>query len=283
MKNKHSQRETGFTRIDLIALAMLLGVLSLLGAQKIVKGHDAAADAACIDNKRQMMRALHLYASDNADFLPPNPDDSNFTPGFCWITSPAETNPNLSKYFLDPSYNLLAPYLNGSISVFHCPADNSTILVGGAKVPRVRSISMSQAVGTNPRTAGAKTSVDGPWLDGAHSHTANRTFRTYARLADVVNPTPAGLFVFLDERPESINDGGFGCMGTTLNGTGYNWIDWPSIYHDKGAGFGFMDGHGEIHKWANPGTLVTPPTGNNPQIDLAWLAAHVSARIADQP
>jgi type II secretory pathway pseudopilin PulG len=282
MKNEPSQRETGFTRIDLIAIIMVLSVLSLLGSQKFVTAKAESDAVTCTGNMRQLMRALHLYTTDSADFLPPNGDDGSSLPGSNWLVVGGETTPNLSAKLLDPSYNMLAPYLNGSVSVFKCPADTSTVLIGGKLVPRVRSISMSQAVGTDPHSPGGKTSVPGGWLDGTYSHTANRTFRTYARLADVVNPRPAGLFVFLDEHPDSINDAAFGTMGPTLTGTGYHWIDWPATYHDKAGGFGFMDGHGEIHAWISPGTLVSPPTPNA-QPDLAWLAAHVTARITDQP
>jgi hypothetical protein len=142
---------------------------------------------------------------------------------------------------------------------------------------------MNHAVGTNPFQQGGKVATDGPWLDGQHAHTANRTFRTYARLSDVVNPRPSYLFVFLDEHPASINDASFGSMGPIASGTGYMWTDWCAAYHNGGGGFGFADGHGEIHMWLRPATSQLPPSNATSQPDLHWLATRTSALVADQP
>jgi hypothetical protein len=285
MNTKNSQAEAGFTRADLAAIVAIVGALALLGAQKLSAAGPTAAGVTCTGNMQQMMRALHLYATDNADFLPLNSDSGIVSAGLNWLIHDARTLPDATNSAkLVSSFNMLAPYLNGNAGVFRCPADASTVSAGGGKTyPRVRSISISQAVGTSFQSPGAKTATDGAWLDGAHAHTANRTYRTYARLADVVNPRPASLFAFLDEHPDSINDASFGCMGPRASGTGYNWIDWPATYHNKGGGFGFMDGHGEIHGWASVGTLASPPTAGNSQLDLNWIATHVTALVADQP
>ena len=285
MKNSNPKPDTGFTRIDLLTVAAMIFILGVLGAQKLAAATAAAGSPTCTGNQAQLVRALHLYSTDNGDFLPYMSDSGSTQPNSNWLVHGATTAPDAtnSAKLINPSYSQLAPYLNGNARVFRCPADASTVLVGGKQVPRVRSVSMSQAVGTNPLTPGAKTSTDGPWLDGNFGHTANRTFRTYARLADVVNPRPADLFIFLDEHPDSINDAAFACMGPLTTPTGYHWIDWPATYHNKAGGFGFADGHGEIHGWANAGTLASPPISSTSQLDLAWIALHVSARITDQP
>jgi hypothetical protein len=285
MKNSNAKSDPGFTRIDLLTVAAMIFILSVLGAQKLAAASSTIAAVTCPGNKAQLLRALHLYATDNGDFLPFMDDSGSQTPNTIWLSHNGATLPDAtnSAKLINHSYSMLAPYLYGNASVFKCPADLSTISAGGKQVPRVRSVSMSQAVGTNRQSPGGKTATDGAWLDGSHGHLANQTFRCYARMADVVNPRPQNLWVFLDERPESMNDTGFGCAGPRPTGTGYNWIDWPATYHNKGCGFGFMDGHGEIHTWFAAGTLVTPPTAGSAQIDLDWLATRVSARIADQP
>ena len=285
MKNSQPQADAGFTRIDLMTIAAMLLVLGLLGAQRLGAADTAAVAVTCTGNKTQLLRALHLYATDNGDFLPLVDDGGNQLPNSNWLIHNGSSLPDAtnSAKLINPSYSMLARYLNGNATVFKCPADASTILAGGKQVPRVRSVSISQAVGTNLQSPGAKTATDGSWLDGSHGHLANRTFRCYARMADVVNPRPQNLWVFLDKRPDSMNDASFACAGPLPGGTGYNWIDWPATYHNGGCGFGFMDGHGEIHAWANPSTLVTPPSSAGSQIDLDWLATHTTARVADQP
>jgi hypothetical protein len=285
MKTTNPTNTDGFTRIDLAAIIVIIGALTIIAAPKLSASSAAAAGVTCTGNMHQMIRALHLYATDNADFLPPNNPSGLTSVGLNWLIHDATSIPdatNSAKF--NTSFNMLAPYLNGNASVFRCPADSSTVTLSATRrAPRVRSISMSQAVGTSSQSPGCKTAVDGIWLDGFASHTANRTYRCYARLSDVVNPRPANLYAFIDEHPDSIHDAAFGCMGPRPTPTGYRWIDWVATYHNKGGGFGFMDGHGEIHIWANVGTLANPPSDGTSQLDQHWLATHTSALVTDQP
>jgi hypothetical protein len=67
------------------------------------------------------------------------------------------------------------------------------------------------------------------------------------RLSDIARPVPTELIVFLDEHPDSINDGWF---ATEVNNPTQR-ADLPAIYHGKAGGLGFADGHGAIHKWGD--------------------------------
>lgn len=135
---------------------------------------------------------------------------------------------------------------------------------------------MNLAVGTKQD---GTTAVDGGWLDGFHGNFHNRPWRTYGRLADMIEPTPAGLFVLLDEAPISLNDGNFGM--SMRAGEQAEWIDWPATHHDFGAGFAFADGHAELRAWEDPRTRIPDPprwrvpVPNSP--DVAWLQARTSA------
>jgi prepilin-type processing-associated H-X9-DG protein len=51
-------------------------------------------------------------------------------------------------------------------------------------------------------------------------------------------------FVFVDEHPDSINDGAFYAPQSKSQ-----FVDVPATYHNKACGFSFADGHAEIHKW----------------------------------
>ena len=67
---------------------------------------------------------------------------------------------------------------------------------------------------------------------------------------------PANIFVFLDEHPDSINDGYF------LNKPDdWRWYDLPAAYHNGGGSFSFADGHAEHWKWDVP-KVVTVPRGS---------------------
>jgi prepilin-type processing-associated H-X9-DG protein len=61
-------------------------------------------------------------------------------------------------------------------------------------------------------------------------------------------PQPAKIFVFLDEHPDSINDGYF--LNKSYYGSTYaEWTDLPASYHNGAASFCFADGHAETHRW----------------------------------
>jgi hypothetical protein len=51
-------------------------------------------------------------------------------------------------------------------------------------------------------------------------------------------------WVFIDERPDSMNDAGFFNPQTETLIT-----DTPSTYHNSACGLSFADGDSEIHKW----------------------------------
>ena len=183
---------------------------------------------------------LIQYTHDYTDFFPPNPDDGNTTAYYNWVGGEAglgqgnEYDPDILK---DPKRSLLAPYQGTNVSLYHCPADmrplgfaNGQSALGtlkGTKIPKVRSVSMSQAVGTNPYKKG-KTVVDGPGLDGAHTHVANQMWYTFAKPTDMRRPGPANTLVILDENKYSLNDASFATVGPR-EPPNYLMVDWLTV------------------------------------------------------
>ncbi len=132
---------------------------------------------------------------------------------------------------------------------------------------------MNQAVGTDP-FSGGKLPVNGPWLDGTHSNTRNGPWFTYAKTTSVVTPSPALLFVLLDEAANSINDGGF-AVTMVQN----QFLDCPGIYHNLGCNIVFADGHAVTKNWSD-GRITAWPNGQPylpPNPDVIWLQARTSA------
>jgi prepilin-type processing-associated H-X9-DG protein len=114
----------------------------------------------------------------------------------------------------------------------------------------------------------------------------------YKKISEMVIPSPSGIWVVLDEREDSINDGWFAvslrgappARGAAPDPAAYIIIDVPASYHAGAAGFAFADGHSEIHKWRDQRTMpvlkrgldtaLGVPSPNNP--DVAWLHEHSS-------
>jgi prepilin-type processing-associated H-X9-DG protein len=89
--------------------------------------------------------------------------------------------------------------------------------------------------------------------------------------------------VFVDEHPDSINDG-FIIIGSRDPGRWVNAL--PASYHNRAYGFGFADGHAEIHKWLERQTCA-PVTQNSHgdypaapnRRDLKWTLEHATAPV----
>jgi prepilin-type processing-associated H-X9-DG protein len=87
--------------------------------------------------------------------------------------------------------------------------------------------------------------------------------------------------VFVDEHPDSINDGWLMTNVTDPN----QWEDLPASYHNGACGFSFADGHAEIHRWLEATTKlrVRQVLQNGGYMapksrDVAWMIQHASAR-----
>lgn len=280
--------QQGFTRADLLGVLGVAGLLAGLLLPALAGTANGSAGAGCLNNLRQLSRALLQFAEDHEGWFPKNPDDGsryNWVEGDAGIGSPYEFNPDPLGH---PATSTLAPYLDRKAATFHCPADLRVGLYQGTNaawrgqmVPAARSYSLNGAVGTQGGGTNrvGNAPVDGAWLDGYHSNYHNHPWRTYGRPSQIIAPSPAGLFVFLDEEPLSLQDGHYGV--SMLAGAQARWVDWPATYHSFGAGFGFADGHAELRHWEDPRTLVrgrlSPNASpNNP--DLAWIQVRTSSR-----
>jgi len=102
-------------------------------------------------------------------------------------------------------------------------------------VPRIRSVSMNGWLGYNSEA------WDGP-----------PGLIVYKKISQMLRPSPADIWVILDEREDSINDG-WTIMGVDNPN---QWVDLPASYHNGACGFSFADGHAEIKKWLEQSTKV---------------------------
>lgn len=267
-----ANRRLGFTLVEVVTLAALFCFLGMLFIPVLANTKPGSQDARCLNNLRQLGNAWRMYADDSDGGLVYNGESR--APNRIWVggwldysTSPDNTNTALlvdhAQY---TNYAYLGPYVK-SAAVFKCPADRSTVTVGGEKLARVRSVSMNWWVGAGTRT----------YLWGTRS-----SFQFYRSFDAIASPTPANLWIILDEREESI---GGGSMLTNPD-TPWQLVDYPAAYHNRAAGLVYADGRSEIHRWSDPRTTVVlepgqslPSNSNQPgNVDITWLNEHATSR-----
>lgn len=263
-------RNAGFTRVE---LAVILSTLALAGAvlTPVWSGAQGSPRTLiCQDNFRRLAAAWTLYADDNNGRLVDNLEDAatptagkaSWVSGWLdWTTSTANTN---TAYLTDGRYSLLAAYAGRDPSIYKCAADT---YLGAAQIARgwpvrVRSYSMNYYVGSKSSTSMAPG------------------YAVYRRFSELNALTPAGLFTFVEEHPDSLNDPMF-----VNYPTGAMWTDLPASLHERACWFAFADGHTELHAWRSAATCVPVRVGSfggisAPQSDpdVVWIRARSTER-----
>lgn len=269
MKTSSSSKtsDAAFTLTELIVVMVCVAMLAMLVLPALAGTRSHSAIAGCLANLRRLQIGAEMYRVENADTLIPNaPAGAASSQVWCG----GSENWGSSAANIDPAFytnSILIKYLQNDLSILRCPAD----VIPSANGPRIRSYSMNGQMGYTSRT-----------------YNYNTGWRTYAKGSDLVCPTPAGAFVFLDESPYSLNDSF--CQSSLSTP---NYADIPAAYLDGGCGFSFADGHAEYRKWlwhtADPksGILNVPHvygiTGSGTywgssgmDVDWIWLRQHAA-------
>ncbi len=262
---RHSR--VAFTLIELLVVIAIIAILAAMLLPALARARQKTQGIYCMNDTHQLALAAHMYTGDNQDTFMPNRDGGNVgkaAADAAWVggwldftTSTDNTNISLLiNHDAWPFGAYLGTYVKNP-SAWKCPADKSQVTIAGMRMNRVRSISMQNYIGPQSRY----------W-------TGSSKWKMKPKMTSVTMPTMT--FIFLDEREDSINDGWFATDPDTM----YQIVDYPASYHGNAAGFAFVDGHSEIHRWKDArimpalaeGQLLPLNVNLSGSPDVPWLA-----------
>ena len=266
MKNMRSQKEmNGFALLELLVTVAIIALLASLIAAGLSQSRSRARMVACENNFRQLIVAWNLYAGDNQERLVSNVH-LDLTSGWVRGSVRGLGSTNIQS-LVEQKHALFAPYI-ATPETYRCPADESFELIDNGEHPRVRSVSMNQAMGYESFAI---------WLPSKElARPGQQHFKIYRLSTDVDDPTER--FVFIGESEITINDPAF-AVEMPQEKQVARWIDVPTARHGGSGVLAFADGHIEARKWRDSRTASDhfnkSSEGNK---DWLWLTERTSTR-----
>ena len=265
-----------FTLLELLVVLAVLAVCGVLLLPALARTQGDSRTFQCLNNTRQLNRAWRLWTADNQDRLLYAAEDSRHPETLVrtWVMTDWDWE---GRRPWDPTVTVrkspMWPYCGTNLNIWRCPSDSAQFWVNRVLKQWARTYVMNVYLGGWGGT-------DGGWGETISD------YRLYLKFSEINDPPPATMLVFIDARPDSINEA---CFVTSTAGyaprnpSAYRFWDLPGASHDGAASVSFADGHGELHRWLDKRT--TPATSTREPIhvfdspenpDVAWLQDHAT-------
>ena len=242
-----ARRWRGFTLIELLVVIAIIAILAamLLPALNLAKAK--AHTTACISNLHQFIVGWKVYIDENQDTLIVNsPGPTNISPVIqpAWVSALPGQQPG-SRYSTNQAgikQGLMYSYVGNNLKLYRCPGDLVEFL---------------------GQTVYLSYSMNG-WM-GGRTMNPNLGYRTFVREAEINSIGAASrLWIMADEDESTMGDSYFNVPMDDSK----PFASFPGIHHSHGAGLNFADGHTEIFKLRDPGSIPGKPIS---PLNSDWL------------
>jgi len=272
-------RSFGFTLVELLVVLAVITILAALLLPALAGARGKARAISCLNNARQLGLASLIYTDEFGERLPYNLGEAEIRAAVAqnqflnWNSSIMDwevvnaDNTNTALVTLGG----IGAYTSRNAKIYKCPNDNyvSDLQAAAGWSARVRTFSMNAMIGDAGRFSKSGANVNNP------------NYRQFFKITQVNRP--AQIFVFIEEHPNSIDDGYF-----INNPEQFTWTNLPAAHHNGAVNISFVDGHVELHKWLEAGTKlpIRPGVAYLPIIvpvgarkDFNWLMYRTSSEI----
>jgi prepilin-type N-terminal cleavage/methylation domain-containing protein/prepilin-type processing-associated H-X9-DG protein len=270
-----------FTLVELLVVLAIIAIIASLILPALARARSRAQGSFCLNNTRQLAVAWMIYADEHNGQLAYNLGHGRTaaaTPSVGGVPMSDNWVNNVESWELSSDNTNatavvetgLGPFTSKSTALYRCPSDNvvSDLQRTAGWQSRVRSYSMNAMIGDAGTFSQTGVNIN------------NSNYVQFFKVFSV--PHPSDIFVFLDEHPDSIDDGYF----LNSDAEPAKWTDLPASYHGGAASFSFADGHSELHRWHNASTKQPARAyGINPPLpmvitdglqDFGWVLSRMS-------
>jgi len=262
-----------FTLVELLVVMAIVAILAAILLPALAGARSKASAIQCLNNERQLTMACLLYTADHDDELPYNMGGAEIHRQVA-LGNYLNWNSSVLSWEPDPDNTNTVLLTQGGIGtdltppVYRCPSDRvvSDIQAALGWQARVRTYSMNAMVGNAGEFSKEGTNVNNP------------NYRQFFKLSEITQPSR--IFLFIEEHPDSINDGYFLNQPPSMK-----WTDLPASFHEGAANLTYADGHTEMYKWRLAATKPPPwpeaaklplPVLASERADFGWLMYRTS-------